>query len=231
MGMIFLDQESSDVKCIVSCWIRRQPEELQIKLQGWIDDFFFRALSHVLETNAPVVQTTTAGVVNNALSHLVGVSTKAEFVVAAVRGFGSNLMLAQREELAKKLYTWANENHSDHRRPLDRYLDKRTGEMKLEEGPMVRTAAIQRDEMMLAPWMASMEPFILVGPEGCGKHMLLTKMFAAQRGTQMAVVHCSAQTVASHVIHKLSSVCQMSQTQTGRVLRPKDASRVILYLK
>lgn len=128
---IFLDQESSDVKCIVSCWIRRQPEELQIKLQGWIDDFFFRALSHVLETNAPVVQTTTAGVVNNALSHLVGVSTKAEFVVAAVRGFGSNLMLAQREELAKKLYTWANENHSDHRRPLDRYLDKRTGEMKL----------------------------------------------------------------------------------------------------
>ena len=26
MGMIFLDQEASDVKCIVSCWIRRQPE-------------------------------------------------------------------------------------------------------------------------------------------------------------------------------------------------------------
>ena len=28
----------------------------------------------------------------------------------------------------------------------------------------VRTAAVQRDEHMLAPWMSRMEPLILVGP-------------------------------------------------------------------
>ena len=44
-------------------------------------------------------------------------------------------------------------------------------------------------------------------------------------------MHCSAQTLAQHVIHKLASVCQISQTQTGRVYRPKDAARVVLYLK
>lgn len=247
MGMIFLDQEASDVKCIVSCWLRRQPEELQMKLQQWIDDYFFRALDWVVELNASVVETTKAGVVNNALSHLVGVSTKAEFVAAAVHGFGSNLLLDQRAELAKLLYSWAKEYPADHRRPLDGYYDKKSGEMKLfqlddsqpvtlddltsGEGPMVRTASVQRDEMMLMPWMTNMEPFILVGPEGCGKSMLLMKMFASQRSTQIAIVHCSAQTLASHVIHKLSSVCQMSQTQTGRVLRPKDAARVVLYLK
>ena len=96
---------------------------------------------------------------------------------------------------------------------------------------MVRTASVQRDEHMLQPWMERMEPIILVGPEGCGKHMLLSKLFASQRSTQVAVVHCSAQTLAAHVIHKLSSVCQMSQTQTGRVYRPRDAARVVLYLK
>eukprot|EP00327_Prymnesium_parvum_P015469 CAMPEP_0113281722 /NCGR_PEP_ID=MMETSP0008_2-20120614/28451_1 /TAXON_ID=97485 /ORGANISM="Prymnesium parvum" /LENGTH=3313 /DNA_ID=CAMNT_0000132155 /DNA_START=19 /DNA_END=9960 /DNA_ORIENTATION=- /assembly_acc=CAM_ASM_000153 len=247
MGMIFLDQESSDIKCIVSCWIRRQPEPLQMKLQQWLDDYFFKALDWVLELDAAVVQTTAAGVVNNALSHLVGVSTKAEFVAAAVHGFGSNMILEKRAELAKLLYSWAKEYPADHRRPLDGYYDKKSGEMKLfqlddsqlasfedlmsDEGPMVRTAAVQRDEMMLMPWMTSMEPFILVGPEGCGKNMLLTKLFNAQRSTQVAVVHCSAQTLASHVIHKLSSVCQMSQTQSGRILRPKDAARVVLYLK
>ena len=51
-------------------------------------------------------------------------------------------------------------------------------------GLQVRTAAVQRDEHMLKPWMERMEPIILVGPEGCGKHMLLSTLFSAQRSTQ-----------------------------------------------
>ena len=90
--MIFLDEESSDVKCIVSCWIRRQPEAEQMKLQGWIDDYFFKALEWVLTHGADhlAVETTKAGVVHGALSHMAGVKSKAAFACAAVRGFGSN---------------------------------------------------------------------------------------------------------------------------------------------
>lgn len=130
---IFLDQESSDIKCIVSRWLRRQPDEVQLKLHQWIDDYFFKALEWVLEQGAAVVQTTTAGVVNNALSHLVGVASKAEFVAAAVRGFGSNLMLEQRTELAKHLYSWAKVEAADHRRPLESYYDRKRGEMRLHQ--------------------------------------------------------------------------------------------------
>ena len=72
---------------------------------------------------------------------------------------------------------------------------------------------------------------MLVGPEGAGKNMLLSRLFAAQRGTQVAVVHCSAQTLSTHVIHKLSQQCLVSQTQSGRLYRPKDAARLVLYLK
>ena len=247
MGMIFLDQESSDVKCIVSAWLKKQPAELQMKLDNWLSEYFFKVLDWVLAQDSAVVDTTKAGIVVSALSHLHGVASKAEFVCAAIRGFGSNLMHTKRAELAKLLYSWTGEMPADHRRPLDGFFNVKRGVHELytqdtsqqltfddfdtEGGAMVRTAAVQRDEHMLLPWMERMEPLILVGPEGCGKHMLLSKLFAAQRGTHVAVVHCSAQTLASHVIHKLSSVCQMSQTQTGRVYRPKDAARVVLYLK
>ena len=248
MGMIFLDQESSDVKCIVACWLKKQAEEVQLRLQAWMDDYFFKALDWVvMQQDAMIVETTKAGIVVSALSHFHGVATKAEFVCAAVRGFGANFAHAKRTELAKLLYNWTGEMPADHRRPLDGYYNAKSGKHELyqldssqqlayddftsEGGPMVRTAAVQRDEHMLAPWMERMEPLILVGPEGCGKHMLLSKLFAQQRSCQVAVVHCSAQTLASHVIHKLGSVCQMSQTQTGRVFRPRDAARVVLYLK
>ena len=96
---------------------------------------------------------------------------------------------------------------------------------------MVRTPGVQRDEDMLSPWLSRSEPFVLVGPEGAGKNMLLSRLFAAQRGTQVAVVHCSAQTLSTHVIHKLSQQCLVSQTQSGRLYRPKDAARLVLYLK
>ena len=234
--------------------MRRQEEKLQLNLQSWIDDLFWRALEWVLANAASwVVDTTKAGVVHNALSHLVGAKSKGEFVCGAVRGFGSNLLLEKRAELAKQIYSWGNETPADHRRPLDGKYDATSGQhvlyslddsttvgydelMASADGGaagsiMVRTPGVQRDEDMLSPWLSRSEPFVLVGPEGAGKNMLLSRLFAAQRGTQVAVVHCSAQTLSTHVIHKLSQQCLVSQTQSGRLYRPKDAARLVLYLK
>ena len=234
--------------------MRRQEEKLQLNLQSWIDDLFWRALEWVLANAASwVVDTTKAGVVHNALSHLVGAKSKGEFVCGAVRGFGSNLLLEKRAELAKQIYSWGNETPADHRRPLDGKYDAASGQhvlyslddsttvgydelMASADGGaagsiMVRTPGVQRDEDMLSPWLSRSEPFVLVGPEGAGKNMLLSRLFAAQRGTQVAVVHCSAQTLSTHVIHKLSQQCLVSQTQSGRLYRPKDAARLVLYLK
>ena len=46
-------------------------------------------------------------------------------------------------------------------RPIS--FDELTADGYAGGAPMVRTAAVQRDEHMLAPWMARMEPLILVG--------------------------------------------------------------------
>ena len=45
------------------------------------------------------------------------------------------------------------------------------------------------------------------------------------------MVHCSAQTGPDHVLQKLGQTCMVISTNTGRVYRPKDSERLILYLK
>lgn len=61
--------------------------------------------------------------------------------------------------------------------------------------------------------------------------MLLRCAFSQLRSTQVAVVHCSAQTSSRHVLQKLSHTCLIISSNTGRVYRPKDCERLVLYLK
>ena len=76
-----------------------------------------------------------------------------------------------------------------------------------------------------------MEPFILVGPEGCGKTLLLRSMFQDLKSASVSTIHCSAQTQAKHVVEKLMTMCSQFTTNKGRVLRPKEGDRLILFLK
>lgn len=61
--------------------------------------------------------------------------------------------------------------------------------------------------------------------------MLLRYAFSQLRSTQVATVHCSAQTSSRHVLQKLSQTCLVISSNTGRVYRPKDCERLVLYLK
>lgn len=61
--------------------------------------------------------------------------------------------------------------------------------------------------------------------------MLLRYAFSQLRSTQVAVVHCSAQTSSRHVLQKLSQTCLLLSSNTGRVFRPKDCENLVLYLK
>ena len=55
--------------------------------------------------------------------------------------------------------------------------------------------------------------------------------FEIFRSVQIAAVYCSAQTSPEHILQKLNQSCLMISTNTGRVYRPKEAERMILYLK
>lgn len=71
---------------------------------------------------------------------------------------------------------------------------------------------------MMEPWIEKSEPFILVGPEGCGKDMIIRHAFSGEASsggggrkaggakkmkTNITVLHCNARTTAEHVITKV----------------------------
>lgn len=61
--------------------------------------------------------------------------------------------------------------------------------------------------------------------------MLLRHALTQLRSTQVAMIHCSAQTSSRHVLQKLSQTCLLLSSNTGRVFRPKDCENLVLYLK
>ncbi|KAI0210442.1 Cytoplasmic dynein 2 heavy chain 1 [Lamellibrachia satsuma] len=250
MGMIFLSDENTDVKALVASWLSKQEENERVMLSGWVEDYFYRALELVLRQTDFVVDTSLVGMVMNGLSHLKNVGTKAQFAVCLIRGLGGNLSEASRENLAKEVYSLVGEMAPDPHNPLNTRYDADTGRLTtytdqlptdlsgdtLGSGgslPVIETAEVRRVLDYFATWLEpdNKQPFILVGPEGCGKGMLLRHCFEQLRSTQVATIHCSAQTNPSHVLQKLNQMCMVISTNTGRVYRPKDCERLILYLK
>ncbi|KAM9359311.1 cytoplasmic dynein 2 heavy chain 1 isoform 6-T6 [Symphorus nematophorus] len=250
MGMIFLSDEDIDVGALLKSWLRAQPEECRSNLENWLGDYFQQALNWVLKQNDFVVETSLVGTVFNGLSHLNAVTERGQFIVGLLRGLGGNLNLKTRQEFAKELLSWARENPPDTKKPLDTYYDSDRGHLaayafQRPEGltleqlshthtlPVIETPDMQRGLHCFSPWLTAQhrQPFMVVGPEGCGKGMLLRYAFSRLRSTQVAVVHCSAQTSSRHVLQKLGQTCLLLSSNTGRVFRPKDCENLVLYLK
>ncbi|XP_040400085.1 cytoplasmic dynein 2 heavy chain 1 isoform X2 [Cygnus olor] len=250
MGMIFLSDEDIDLNSLIKSWLRSQPEEYRYNLENWIGDYFEKALNWVVKQNDFVVETSLVGTVMNGLSHLHGCTDRGQFIINLLRGLGGNLNMRSRQEFAKEIFTWAQESPPNPRKPLDTYYDTDTGQLmlyqlkknenltadhfsNLQTLPVIQTPDMQRGLDYFRPWLDlnNKEPFLLVGPEGCGKGMLLRYAFSQLRSTQIATIHCSAQTTSQHLIQKLSQTCIVISTNTGRVFRPKDCERLVLYLK
>ncbi|XP_039269307.2 cytoplasmic dynein 2 heavy chain 1-like [Styela clava] len=253
MGMIFLSDEDADVKALVHTWMQKQPEHLHIKLESWFEDFFYRALDWVRRSNDMVVESSLVGSVLNGLSHLHGVKTKTGFLVALLKGLGGNLSTSAREDFAKEIFQWGHENLPDQRHPLNAYYNEDLDTLdcfkvdlsqaesfasdiqNMEELPVVKTVEMQRNIDYVLPWLQSgnRQPFMVVGPDGCGKSMLLKECFSRIRSTQVAMIHCNAQTSPVHLVQKLQQACMTISggASGGRTLRPRDCENLVLYLK
>jgi dynein heavy chain 2 len=160
---------------------------------------------------------------------------------------GANLEQKTRTTFAKEVYSWAALRVPDTNFPLDCYWNTnnnslqpyvheelgvmRADQLSVQNPPLINTVGMQRNRAILEPWLKHSQPFIVVGPEGCGKTLLLLNAFRNVKGATVSTIHCSAQTDASHVIQRLSESCNVFSTTKGRVLRPKEGDRLILFLK
>ncbi|XP_068082912.1 cytoplasmic dynein 2 heavy chain 1 [Anabrus simplex] len=249
MGMIFLSDEDIDLKDLVSAWIKNQPENNVNFVTQLIEDHFYRAVQWVISQGELVIPTSLVGVVQNGLSQLYNVTSRSHFTVALIRGLGGNLTPASREAFIKQVFDWTGEYVPDvnrlaycfynaQRDCLDTYTTdgSQSWEDLNSSGdtlPLILTADVKRTLDVVEPWLqpTTRQHFMLVGPPGCGKSLLLSYCFAKLRATEVATIHCSAQINPQHVLQKLSQVCMVISSNTGRVYRPRNSERLILYFK
>lgn len=245
MGMIFLADEDMDNKAQINSWIRQQPSEDTEKLRGWIDSYFMKGIDWITQERSEIVETTRGGLIMNGLSQLKDVSNKGEFISAMIRGLGSNLDPEKRSSFARDVFAWTGESPVDKKRPLNSYYDSNSMTFRSYEfdvtveippsqvvkQPVVPTVEISSNADIILPWLRNGDPFILVGPEGCGKSVLLRHCFDQLKSTSVAILHCNSQTTAAHVIQKINQSCNMYNSNKGRVFRPKEGERLILFLK
>ncbi|CAF1020652.1 unnamed protein product, partial [Adineta ricciae] len=250
MGMIFLSDEDTDIKAVVKSWLAKEPSETRSKTEQFIKQYFFDAFNWVVEQGESVVETTLVGTVLNGLSHLHDVQDKAQFTLGLIRGLGGNLNERTKSDFAREVFNITGEHAPDSNDLLSVKYDERSKSLGIYRNdektelnidnfnneydlPVVRTADIQRHLDSFLPWLRNKhrKPFLVVGPDGCGKGTLLRYCFRQLRSTQVAILHCSAQTSPIHVIQKLNQSCIQVSSTNGRTYRPKDCENLILYVK
>ena len=182
MGMIFLSDEDTNIKAVVDSWLIGQDENNRKYLEPNIEQYFFKALEWVLQAGESQVETTLVGWVLNGLSHLNNVNSKTHFALALIRGLGGNLPESKRIEFAKEVYSWVGEHPPDHHKPLNVYYNDARDSLEsyssqiansidVTENGLILTADAQASLDAFKIWLDPdhLQPFILVGPEGCGK--------------------------------------------------------------
>ena len=126
LGMIFLSEEDVDVGRVTKTWLKKQPEDMQNKIEGWMADIFMPALDWVLQRQKYlVIETTKVGIVNNALSYLAGCTSKPHFVYGCILGLGSNFKYELRKEFMTNVMSQAGERGTDPNVLLNFFDDKK----------------------------------------------------------------------------------------------------------
>jgi dynein heavy chain 2 len=246
MGMIYLSDESIDIRLIVKRWLSEVPEQNRRRLEQWTDDYLFQSIDVALEEYEKVVETTKMGLLQCCFTHIGTAPDKLSFLSGLIKSLGSNLYTDQRIKFANQILSLANVNSPDPKRSIDYFVKDGSFEPyqrieanipghhlihEIDSLPIIETSDLRRNVDSILPWLQNHEPVIVVGPEGCGKSTTLRYCFSRLKNTTFAVMNCSSETRASQILARLNQLCMSSTTNSGRVIRPKDTERLVLYFK
>ncbi|KAI3384587.1 hypothetical protein SNEBB_000072 [Seison nebaliae] len=251
MGMIFLSEEDVEVESLVNRWSLTLDEEKKDIIMKLIQQYFYKALQLVMKKGNFVVKTSYVGTINNGLSHLRKADTKEMMTVGLIRGLGANLSLESKNDFAKQIFQMTGTQMIDTSNPINVSYDPKYGgfssygneqrdDLQSDDFfqssslPIIATSAVLRGSDIIHVWLSDpfhKEPFIISGPDGCGKGGMVKHALSKLKSTSVAILHCSAQTTPENVLQKLNQACMIVTGSSGRVFKPKESEYLILYLK
>jgi len=178
---------------------------------------------------------------------------KGQFLLAVCRGLGGNLAEDLRVDLAREVFKWSGDTLPDPSKPLNcQFYDGALccynpssfeTDVSLEAveradflPPLIPTLSVLRDMDLFRTWLADEQPIIVCGPAGSGKNMLIHHAIRRLQtesdvALNIASLHCNAQTSSRDVLQKLRQFCAVSTGTNGRIYRPREGRRVVMYMK
>uniref|UniRef100_A0A158Q7Q4 Cytoplasmic dynein 2 heavy chain 1 n=1 Tax=Elaeophora elaphi TaxID=1147741 RepID=A0A158Q7Q4_9BILA len=248
MGMILVSEEDMSIQELINNWLKEY-NDVHPDMSIWIRDHLYRCLDWIWTKGVIEISVSKTATVKNALSHLRDVTSYNEFLVALYRGLAPNISLKSRNQFATEV-VFNEVSLPDKLNPGNVYYDKRAGSLltytdemcmasnndqllNLERYPYILTANAQANRDTICSWLdnRNRQPFIIYGADGCGKESLLRYCLELDPNSQIAILHCSAQTESQQVLDLLHQYCVQVSSASGKVLKPKEKQNLVLYLK
>lgn len=97
---------------------------------------------------------------------------------------------------------------------------------------LFKTAAVKSNLDLLRNILKNPDrpSFLLIGPNGNGKTLIVDSIVSEFSGYQLLTVNCSAQTDANQILHTLKQNCLVVSGIRGKEYKPK-LSRLVLFMK
>lgn len=247
MGIINFSCEDLQKELLIQPWIARHSDVdlMQLLMEKHFEVIFrcFEAVSTSLEYITEVCA------VNNALACLNSVESNEEFVVELIKVFNGMIEQKERKDFANKILDMFNIYISN---PMDAeylYYNKfrKTTETYTANEPEVRslsgnstvyqtllfkTCSVKSNCDLLRNFLKNPEwkSFLVIGPRGNGKSLLINNTVAEFNGYQLLTVNCSAQLSANQILYILKQNCLVVSGIRGKEYKPK-MTRLVLFLK
>ncbi|XP_017783105.1 PREDICTED: cytoplasmic dynein 2 heavy chain 1 [Nicrophorus vespilloides] len=243
MGIVFLNESDVNIRDFVNNFLSKQPENVEMLLTNYVNDYFYKALDWIHNEAELIIEKPQIALASTALSQLVDCESKAQFVVGLINGLGGQIIEDFRDIFAQQIFEWTGESspavptrafYNRDRDLVDSYFTDQKQNVKdfQQDISLVLTAQVKHTIDVLRTWfhVGNEEHFLLVGPHGSAKTLILEYVVRELSETEIATIHCSAHVTPKYIIHKIIQNCLVVNSSKGRIYKPRRGN-LVLYFK
>lgn len=236
-------EEDLNLNDLVTNWLEKQPKE-NVQISSYlINEYFFKAVNWIRTEGDFIIPCSPVAIILTGLAQLTKVSNKAHFTVGLIAGLGGLLTQSSAEIFAQKIFEWTGEHcpdesnilkcyYNSERDLIDVHYSNTNCPISSNDLPLILTGQVVTTLDIIRPWLSegTETHFLLIGPHGSAKSLILDYIVKEQHNMDIATIYCSSSIVPQYVLYKLSEYCMIVNSNRGRVYRPKK-SRLVLYFK